>query len=146
MAALYLNLHFPRNLITRVVYIQSQDIFMLLYFITGAPDNLNKTVWLDVIRVGSAFSASNTVWNWSELLWSHHFSAFWGVKIYTDHQNISDQIILTKEQWLILEKWLREDRNNAFLIPPKEDSCSHVWLQFLRINSMDKMKKITGEF
>lgn len=61
MAALYLNLHFPRNLITRVVYIQSQDIFMLLYFITGAPDNLNKTVWLDVIRVGSAFSASNTV-------------------------------------------------------------------------------------
>lgn len=120
MAALYLNLHFPRNLITRVVYIQSQDIFMLLYFITGAPDNLNKTVWLDVIRVGSAFSASNTVWNWSELLWSHHFSAFWGVKIYTDHQNISDQIILTKDSgWFWRSGYVKTETTLSLSLPRK---------------------------
>lgn len=52
----------------RGVYIQPWDILMFIFYywsilsfyITAEPDNFYKTVWLDIIRVESEFSASNT--------------------------------------------------------------------------------------
>lgn len=58
-------------------------LILSLYITAEPPDNLYKTVGLDIIRVGSEFSASNTLSHWNKLI-KHTvlilFNAFWGAK------------------------------------------------------------------